>query len=217
MIKINLSDVFVSLLWFPNLTDSAQLWELRVCAAPPRLWAGCARSTIGTLVLSSELLSLWNVLWMGITDGSSYPSTLFMQLALLQTGNERENAGEGGLPKDTMTLQWDWLLPVYLLFAAGFPNPSVSGSTLLVCLPAPTQHCSEDGYPSQEPPSRSLFHHPQKLEPGCPHWAMPSTCYCDTSEASLPCSGAQVDTDAHRARSRLCEGCVWIFLQATVK
>lgn len=34
-------------------------------------------------------------------------------------------------------------LSVCLLLAAGFPNPSFSGSALLVCLPAPIQHCRE--------------------------------------------------------------------------
>lgn len=101
-------------------------------------------------------LSPWNVLWMGISAGSSHPSAFSIRLALLQTGNKRENARAGGLPEDTVTLRWDWLLPVCLLLAAGLPNPSVSGSALLVCLPAPIQHCREDGYTSQEPSSRSL-------------------------------------------------------------
>lgn len=156
-------------------------------------------------------LSLWNVLWVGISAGSSHPGAFSMRLALLQTGNKRENAGEGGLPEDTVTLWWDWLLPVCLLLAAGFPNPSVSGSALLVCLPAPIQHGREDGYTSQDPPSRSLS--PPVLEPGCPHWAMPSTCHCDTSKASLPCSGAH----AHTEPGLDCEEGVWIFLQVTVK
>lgn len=42
---------------------------------------------------------------MGISDSSSYPGAFSMRLALLQTGNERENAGEGGLPEDTVTLR----------------------------------------------------------------------------------------------------------------
>lgn len=179
-------------------------WELRVSAAPPRFWAGCARSTTGTLVLS-----LWNVLWMGISDGSSHSSAFSMWLDLLQTGNERENAGEGGLPEDTVTLQWNWLLPVYLLLAAGFPNPSVSGSALLVCLPAPIQHCREDGYPSQEPPSRNLFHHPPEAGAWLPTlsnaqqvllWHIQGI----TAMLRSPC--------AHGAKSRLCEEGVWIFL-----
>lgn len=156
-------------------------------------------------------LSLWNVLWMGISAGSSHPSAFSIRLALLQTGNKRENAGEGGLPEDTVTLRWDWLLPVCLLLAAGFPNPSGFWQCT-PCVLASTHPALQGGwlhFPRaflQEP-------FPPKLEPGCPHWAMPSMCHCHTSEAWLPCSGAHVHTEPGLD----CEKGVWIFLQVTVK
>lgn len=200
MIKTNLSDVFVSLLWFPNLaplalTDSAQLWELRVCAAPPRFWAGCARSTFEHWCLPSSVLSLWNMLWMGISDSSSYPGAFSMRLALLQTGNERENAGEGGLPEDTVTLRWDWLL----VSASCWQQGSQTLLFLAVHSLCACQHPSSTAGrmvtlpKSLSPGAFSII--PPKLEPGCPHWAMPSMCYCDTAETSLPCSGAHVHTE----------------------
>lgn len=130
-------------LWFPNLappvlTESHQLWEPRTCVVLTKFWADCVREHYLNTDALFWVCSLWNVLWIEISDGSSHPSAFSMRLAFVQTGNKRENTGEGGLPEDTVTLRWDWLLPVCLLLAGGSPYPSVSaGNVLLMCLPAP--------------------------------------------------------------------------------
>lgn len=206
IIESNLSDVFVSLFWFPNLAPP-------VLTVPSSGSWGCVQHLQGSeQAVPGALLEHW----------CSPPSLLSLKRAV--NGN-----------------QWRQLPSQCLLYATGFaPDREWEGkcwrgrssrghSDLAVrlaapCLPlvgsrVPKPFCfwqsSTAGrmvtLPKSLPPGAFSIV-PPKLEPGCPHRAMPSTCYCGTSKAPLPCSGAHVHTEPGvDFVRRLCESsCRWL-------